>query len=741
MLGYADIAQNANGIQQELNARAFIFANREAPSNRVVYVSAEIGFMSSIARQEVIRRLDEAGYIDKITNKSLYTAENVMVSATHTHSGPGGFSDEFMYQITSLGLVPLAREALIDAITNAIIIGHVDLESALKSPTSSQKVTINTGNLANAGINRSPHAYMRNPSSERANYSSNTDQTMTAINIWGSDNALRGHVNFFAVHGTSLHGDNFLVSGDNKGFAAYIWELEERLKKGREPHGFEVDDFVAAFSQSNSGDVSPNLVLPRCIDTGEPCDGSKNCCNGDVTKCLGQGPGEPNGKDGFYAAEYIGRMQYEKAKLLSTPDVGVETRGPILFRHAWVDMSKVTVELSDKSIATTCGPAMGYSFLAGTTDGKGSKFSYQGYNKPDPQSHVLSFLRDIINFRPITTASEQCHHPKIILLNTGENTSPYPWQPRVLPLQIFLIGRKIVLLGLPSEITTMAGRRLRETVRVQLTRDSTIDADAHVVIVGLANAYASYVTTREEYQVQRYEGGSTAYGPNTLLAYQKLFGMMAQSFKDPGAVPVVVSGGEPSRRPEKELSFLPSVILDTAIGGGGDSSFFGRVLEQPDKMFYTLPSSAFSRANAFYDVENDLLGDGDVAKRIKNTTLVIEAKFQCSHPRNGAGINPETGMETFMVVEKRKRGSKIDEWVPFLTESEWDTKFEWRRSRFSDSICTVSWDVGRTAPVEAGMYRFRMFGIAKTILGEKKWNGVTLSFWLVEERAAFIIQN
>ena len=44
-------------------------------------------------------------------------------------------------------------------------------------------------------------------------------------------------------------------------------------------------------------------------------------------------------------------------------------------------------------------------------------------------------------------------------------------------------------------------------------------ATLHVVIAGLTNTYSSYVTTWEEYQVQRYEGASTIYGPHTLDAY------------------------------------------------------------------------------------------------------------------------------------------------------------------------------------------------------------------------------
>lgn len=40
-----------------------------------------------------------------------------------------------------------------------------------------------------------------------------------------------------------------------------------------------------------------------------------------------------------------------------------------------------------------------------------------------------------------------------------------------------------------------------------------------VVIAGLTNTYSSYVTTREEYAAQRYEGASTIFGPSTLDAY------------------------------------------------------------------------------------------------------------------------------------------------------------------------------------------------------------------------------
>lgn len=70
----------------------------------------------------------------------------------------------------------------------------------------------------------------------------------------------------------------------------------------------------------------------------------------------------------------------------------------------------------------------------------------------------------------------------------------------------------------------MAGRRLRTAIQDAVSDDW---GNVTVVISGLTNAYSSYITTREEYQVQRYEGASTLYGPGTLEAYtqviQKIF--------------------------------------------------------------------------------------------------------------------------------------------------------------------------------------------------------------------------
>lgn len=78
---------------------------------------------------------------------------------------------------------------------------------------------------------------------------------------------------------------------------------------------------------------------------------------------------------------------------------------------------------------------------------------------------------------------------------------PYDWDPSILPIQIFQIGQ-FVILSVPGEFTTMAGRRLRDAVKTVLSGDKSFGSNIHVVIAGLTNTYSQYVTTYEEMRIQ-----------------------------------------------------------------------------------------------------------------------------------------------------------------------------------------------------------------------------------------------
>lgn len=192
-----------------------------------------------------------------------------------------------------------------------------------------------------------------------------TDKQMLQLTLTNNNGTHLGLINWFAVHGTSMNSSNLLISGDNKGYASYLTEKHfngNHTLPGKGP-------FVAAFASTNLGDVSPNTNGARCIDTGEPCDFHTSTCNKRTQLCIASGPGA----DMFESTEIIGRRQYELSiRLMNNSErKTVAIHGNVSFRHAFVDMSNITVKLENGSDVHTCPAALGYGFAGGTTDGPG----------------------------------------------------------------------------------------------------------------------------------------------------------------------------------------------------------------------------------------------------------------------------------------------------------------------------------------------------------------------------------
>lgn len=81
-----------------------------------------------------------------------------------------------------------------------------------------------TGELLDAGVNRSPSAYLNNPAEERNKYKYDVDKEMTLLKFVDDEWGPVGSFNWFATHGTSMSRTNSLISGDNKGAAARFME-------------------------------------------------------------------------------------------------------------------------------------------------------------------------------------------------------------------------------------------------------------------------------------------------------------------------------------------------------------------------------------------------------------------------------------------------------------------------------------------------------------------------------------
>lgn len=600
MMGYAAPLQFTKGIHSRLWSRAFIIAS---PTNdqRVVFVSADLGMAFQSVKQGVVKKLKEHF-------GTLYNDKNLMISATHTHAGSGGYAFETLYNFTARGFYKDNYDVVVNGITQSIIRAHNNLEPGT--------IYIEESELTNTTKNRSIKAYLKNPEEERALYEHNTDKSFTLLKLVNDQGEPIGMINWHAVHGVSMSKGNTLISGDNKGYASYLFEQEMHSNY------LENKTFVAAFAQANEGDASPNI-----FDT--VADG--NC--GEMT-CVD-----------IQHTYVIGKRQYKKAKELFTH--ANEPIGEGLdYRHQYLDMEHTNVrsEFTGSQEESTCTAALGYSFGAGTSDGVGLDFLFsQGQLEADS---FVNFLRNII--ATPTQEMAQCQHPKPILLAVGLNQPA--WVPHNMPIQLFKIGH-LVIAGVPGEFTTMSGRRLKK-----LLKDTFQEQVSHVVIAGLSNSYAGYVTTPEEYSQQNYEGGFTVFGKWTLPAYLQGFkglalDMMNQRETDTGPIPEDLS------------SNTGSLIFPVLFDDKWPLIPFGSVHEQPQEEYQP----------------------GDI----------VHVSFWAGHPRN----NLET-MKGFLEVQHLLPNG---EWETIAHDWDFNTVYRWERIGIAYAYGHVYWKIAKNIP--AGTYR------------------------------------
>lgn len=127
----------------------------------------------------------------------LYTDANIAFVGTHQHAGVGGYLENLLPQVTSLGYVKQTADAIIAGTVLAVQRAHASLAPG--------QLSVGNTTIMNANINRSPTAYLANPAEERARYQYDQDKEMTLLRFDDTHGKARGFLSFFAVHGTSLY--------------------------------------------------------------------------------------------------------------------------------------------------------------------------------------------------------------------------------------------------------------------------------------------------------------------------------------------------------------------------------------------------------------------------------------------------------------------------------------------------------------------------------------------------------
>lgn len=612
MFGYAD-GQVVEGINDRLYSHAFIIGEDSSDAERIVYVSADMGAMFTAVKLEVIKRL-QAKYGDT------YNDDNVMLTATHTHVGNAGYSHQQLYQIASTDdtLAGYSSQNF-----NAIVSGIVASVERAHNNLTLGTLSLAQGELPGATLNRSEFAYNNNADAHAFN--SNVNETMTQLRLDSADGTPVGLINWFAVHPTSFSNQFMHLSADNKGYA----------QRGAEKQlGTNSDKpFVAAFANADEGDV------------------------------LAAG-GNANSKPGYQGSENEwenvrrdGELQLNKA--IELWNQGAAVTGPIDTRARWIDLNGYQVDAKFTNGAgnkTLCQPARGYSFAAGGENGPSDiPGMYEGMtrenfrinddiNKVD-QSFLGSLTRGVFGIVS-TVNQDDCQAEKQVLLPTGS----WGWINTQQPVQLMRIGN-LAIVSIPGEPTTMVGRRIRAAVLEQL-KDSGIDT---VIVNGLANNYSGYLTTREEFATQHYEGASTEYGPYQTSAYIQEYTQLAVAMRDNIDV---YDTATPPDRSGKSFNERPGVVFD-------------------DKPLMQRWGQTLSQPNSNYQ-------KGQVASAV----------FRGAHPKNN--LRSE---DSFLKVQRYESGK----WIDYLDDSDFDTTYTWQREGIAYSKIIIDWRINEDTP--AGTYR------------------------------------
>ena len=613
-MGMSNLGQQGEGLHTRLFARAFILVDPRGA--RVAIVVVDLAMCSQAVKLEVVRRLSTDPDF-RVSGHLLYTDENLMITATHTHSGPGGYSHYLAYNASIPGFSHQNFECIVSGIIESLRKAHSSIELG--------RVLVARGAVPDCGGNRSLNAYLKNPNPG----TDQVDREMILLKFITVDGGPRGMINWFPAHPTTMGEKNRLISGDHKGAASILFE---------KAHG----GIVGAFANSNCGDQSSNMKF------GFRPDGIH-----DITHCL-----------------EIGRIQYEVATQLFET-ASTELTGPISYGQSYADMSCSLLKNPDRR---TWPAALGYGMLNGSgEDSEGFKVKKWGEgttksNFEDDfnlQLELLKrFLTPILGVRwpeakDFPPGYEDGHAEKPIVFHVGlAQFRDIPLVPSALPVQMFKIG-PLVLAGHPGELTTVAGRLLRDEVQSVFGPG---EADP-VVVATYSNAFSSYTTTRWEYSAQCYEGASTLFGPWTLDAYLKEHRKVAESIRD--GQPVI-------------SNTVPPVIPDDKIlHGWGERTF-------PD-------SRIPGRSLKIGDI------DGNARPGYKRGDRV-SVSFLGGYPGNNLRTN-----QTFLAVERKTTAG----FVPLYNDHDLCTLFRWQAHGLASKII-IEWKI----PVDeySGIYRIRYFG-------------------------------
>ena len=489
--GHSTSGSVARGRWGSLRATAFYF--RDGAGQPVVLVSCDLFAIAGAIHQEVSRRTG-------------IPLERLIIAATHTHHGPGNFLSAELYNLLGSktpGYDPALREFLIARITGVVRAAAADAEASAALTT----VDIVSGQLPHTLLrNRSPRVFMRN---------ANAGDILKAL---GGD---------IPEDGTTC---DMLRNPEEP---EEDWDVEgcPRLRA--------VDRGVTLLRLRRQGGTAAMAVFMSGHPTVLPA--ATPLASPDVFG-IARGALETrasivaffNGAEGDITTRRTVRDAIDAARLGSS-------------------LAHAVQEVADRGAATPLDISMPSSARLW--------FARGGDHALDASGRRWSLASSAVGGRAVLGGAEddgtifrkawwvrhkrktpQGEHGVKLPAFSGLTRRIFPprMYPQALPVSVVQLG-SLSIGALPSELSTAAGFAVR----------GQLDAPGRTpLLIGLANEYASYAATYEEYQEQDYMGASTMWGPE-----QAGFFAAAIARLVPAGDPIVGSAGPDA--PGRLQSFGP----------------------------------------------------------------------------------------------------------------------------------------------------------------------------------------
>ncbi len=497
--GHAFGGHQATGYRHRIYARAMVL--QSARGERIAFLVVDLANVSPI-----LHRLTAARTLERGTGIG---ADRLILSATHSHSGPGNYYEAEQYNRMSgalPGYDPFMVEFLVDRFVGAVEEAVTDLRPA--------EAAWGVRPVWNLSRNRSLDAFLLNNAPLTSVTAVNRDsQELQAVDhdlimlrvdqcvrAW-ADCTPKGAFSVFAIHGTGNPAANDLIDGDihalvEGGLERYIEDSTPSLKRGFRSAAFHL------FANGTEGDVSPNLT-------------SSTHCELDqfLPDRRPSGPRTPPAPEAWRAPpkalhDCLKRGRDSVNRLGDRLTLQAETLFSALrsrLRHdIRISRAFETVELKGHpgSYPLCPQPRSGVANAAGARDHRSRIYRWKLFGL-----FPLGFEEGGRAIRKDKVDCQGAKRPVLGFLQgplVGEHGFPETGQ-----LAVVQVGGVLVA-AVPAEITTEAGMRIKRRIRESggTPRDT-------VIVLGLSNGYVQYMTTPEEYEAQHYEGGSDLYGPNS----------------------------------------------------------------------------------------------------------------------------------------------------------------------------------------------------------------------------------